>query len=134
MAQHDLLFLPTWGEAFGHVILEAMASGCPVLISDRTRWRGLEAAGVGWDVSLDDPEGFRDVLRRCIAMDSVAWRELSERARNYAAQSQSDPEARNENRALFRAALRSQDSSAHPSPIKANDALVKSRLDGLFKH
>jgi glycosyltransferase involved in cell wall biosynthesis len=112
MAQHDLLYLPTHGEAFGHVILEALAAGCPVLISDRTRWRGLEAAGVGWDLSLENPEAFRDILRRCVAMEAVDWRDLSDRAREYASRSLTDPEAREKNRALFRDALRNHDSTA----------------------
>ena len=112
MAQHDLLLLPTRGEAFGHVIVEAMAAGCPVLISDRTRWRGLDAAGVGWDLSLDDPDSFRDVLRRCVAMDSADWRDLSEGAKKYASRSLNDPEARERNRALFRDALHDHDATA----------------------
>lgn len=112
MAQHDLLFLPTLGKNFGHVILEAMVTGCPVLISDRTYWRGLEAAGVGWDVPLEEPERFRDILRSCVAMDSEPWRGLSERARKYGTQRLSDPEARKQNRALFRDAHGSQGPTA----------------------
>ena len=34
--EYDLLFLPTKGENFGHVILESMSAGTPVLISDTT--------------------------------------------------------------------------------------------------
>ena len=51
----DLFFLPTAGENFGHAIQEALAAGCPVLISDRTPWRDLAAKGVGWDLPLSDP-------------------------------------------------------------------------------
>jgi glycosyltransferase involved in cell wall biosynthesis len=108
MAQHDLFFLPTLGENFGHVILESLVSGCPVLISDRTYWRGLEAAGVGWDVPLEQPETFGNILRRCIAMDSESWSALSDRARKYGVERLNDIEAREQNRALFRAAYAGQ--------------------------
>ena len=56
--EQELLFLPTRGESFGHVILEAMLGGCPVLISDQTPWRGLEERRVGWDLPLNRPERF----------------------------------------------------------------------------
>ena len=59
----DLLFLPTAGENFGHAIQEALAAGCPVLISDRTRWRDLAPKGVGWDLPLSAPDRFVAVLR-----------------------------------------------------------------------
>ena len=57
-ATHDLLILPTQGENHGYVIQEALLSGCPVLISDRTPWRGLAALGVGADLPLEQPERF----------------------------------------------------------------------------
>ena len=52
--QYDLFFFPTVGENFGHVIAESLASGTPVLVSDKTPWSYLEAANLGWDFSLDD--------------------------------------------------------------------------------
>ena len=38
LGRYDLFFLPTRGENFGHVIIEALLAGTPVLISDRTSW------------------------------------------------------------------------------------------------
>lgn len=76
MRAHDLFFMPTFGENFGHVILEALLAGSPVLISDQTPWRGLREKGVGWDLPLNNTEPFRAVLRRCVAMDAEehgAW-------------------------------------------------------------
>gem|GEM_PF-203416 len=49
---YHALFMPTRGENFGHVILESLSAGRPVLISDQTPWRGLEKEKCGWDISL----------------------------------------------------------------------------------
>ncbi len=48
VAQHDLFFLPTRGENFGHVILEALLAGTPPLIADTTPWKNLDAEGAGY--------------------------------------------------------------------------------------
>jgi glycosyltransferase involved in cell wall biosynthesis len=61
-AKHHIFVLPTSGENFGHAIFEALALGKPVLISDQTPWRGLRAAGAGWDLALDKPGLFREAI------------------------------------------------------------------------
>jgi len=100
-AQHDLLLLPSRGESYGHVVIEAMLAGCPVLISDRTPWRGLEATGAGWDLPLEDPGGFSAALERCAAMDAGEHKRMSEAARRFAL-ANAAPEASLENyRRLF---------------------------------
>jgi glycosyltransferase involved in cell wall biosynthesis len=105
-AEHDLLLLPTLGENFGHVIGEALASGCPVLISDQTPWRNLESEGVGWDIPLADKERFLSVLQQCVDGDSAWHAALSRQARSYAVNVASDPVAIEANRKLFNLALR----------------------------
>jgi glycosyltransferase involved in cell wall biosynthesis len=105
LAQHDLFFLPTLGENYGHVIMEALMAGCPVLLSDRTPWRDLTAAGVGWDLPLEQPERFADVLEECVAMDGPTFAEWSDRAIAFAAQRATDPAAVEANRGLFRGAI-----------------------------
>ncbi|MGI0153064.1 glycosyltransferase [Pseudidiomarina sp. WS423] len=62
LSRYNLFFLPTLGENYGHVIVEALSSGLPVLISDRTPWRGLENMGIGWDVTLSCPEKFVEII------------------------------------------------------------------------
>ncbi len=105
LSSHDLLFLPTLGENYGHVIVEALSVGRPVLISDRTPWRNLEGLGVGWDVSVGNPHEFRRIIDQCVAMDSEGWRQLSEAAASYGARIRRDPEVQERNRALFRSRL-----------------------------
>jgi glycosyltransferase involved in cell wall biosynthesis len=62
LSNHDLFFLPTRGENFGHVIAEALQAGLRLLISDQTPWRHLERENVGCDLSLDDPGAFAAVI------------------------------------------------------------------------
>ena len=102
LARHDLFFFPTLGENYGHVILEALTAGCPVLLSDQTPWRQLTEDGVGWDLPLDGLDRFRDVLEQCIAMDDATFAEWSERAAAYGLRKASDPHAVEANRRLFR--------------------------------
>ena len=102
---HDLFFLPTRGENYGHVIAEALAVGTPVLISDATAWRGLEEAGVGWDLPLDDQDRFARCIESCARFEAdefAAWRD---RVWAYGAARMRDPRAIEANRRLFEQAV-----------------------------
>jgi glycosyltransferase involved in cell wall biosynthesis len=107
LGKYDLFFLPTLGENFGHVIWEAMMAGCPVLISDRTPWRGLPELGIGWDLPLSDIAGFRRIIENCAGMDQEEHFSWSMRARNYALSKMLSEEAVERNIDIFRAALSS---------------------------
>ena len=85
LSTYDALILPTVGENFGHIVIEALAAGCPVLISDRTPWRHLAARGVGWDVALDH-RAWAAALAECAALSADAHRTMRRRARGYARQ------------------------------------------------
>lgn len=63
LARHDVFFLPTLGENYGHALVEAWQAGLPVLTSDQTPWRGLQARGLGWDLALSDEQAFIAALR-----------------------------------------------------------------------
>lgn len=99
---YDAFFMPTHGENFGHAIWEALASGLPVVISDTTAWRGLEAAGVGWDLPLSDERGFTHALQRLVDMGPKEFAEMAARARAFAMDFSRDEAILEANRALFR--------------------------------
>jgi glycosyltransferase involved in cell wall biosynthesis len=82
-ANHDFFLMPTRGENFGYVILEAMAAGCPVILSDLTPWRGATDRGVGWSLPLEDRELWRSVLQQCIDMEQQTYTQFSLRAREF---------------------------------------------------
>jgi glycosyltransferase involved in cell wall biosynthesis len=100
--KHDLFFLPTHGENFGHVILEALCSGCPVLISDQTPWIDLEKVGVGWHLPLTRPDLFTKELQRCVDMDNDQHTLISLRALQYGCNVAKDEKTVELNRQLFR--------------------------------
>jgi glycosyltransferase involved in cell wall biosynthesis len=52
LADYDVFLLPTLGENFGHVIVDALTAGLPVVISDRTPWKNLQEAGVGVELPV----------------------------------------------------------------------------------
>lgn len=51
----DLFVLPTHSENFGMVVAEALAHGCPAIVSKGAPWSGLEQEGCGWWIDHDVP-------------------------------------------------------------------------------
>lgn len=80
---HHVFLFPTLGENYGHVISEAFIGGCPVIVSDQTPWRGLEALHVGWDISLKDKQKYTSVLEGLIDMRKEEYENMSMNAFNY---------------------------------------------------
>ena len=58
LQKHDVFVLPTLGENFGYIIIEALIAGVPVIISDKTFWES-------------DEEGALEAL----ALDEHVWLE-----------------------------------------------------------
>ncbi len=82
LAQYDVLLHPTLGENFGHAIVEAMALGVPVLISDRAPWTDVAASNAGWSLPLSQPSAYVEKLQQIYEMDD-AWSEMSDGAVRY---------------------------------------------------
>lgn len=107
LASHDLFLLPTLHENYGHVIMEALAAGTPVLISDQTPWADVPAHGAGWVCRLDDPDAFVDAALALAALPAGERRRQRRRACRYAAARANDPTVLQRNRRLFQEVARS---------------------------
>jgi glycosyltransferase involved in cell wall biosynthesis len=83
LQEHHFMVLPTRGENFCHSAVEAFSAGVPVILSDATPWRNLEAQEAGFDVPLDQPETWVSVLQRCVEMSPLEYEKFREGARRY---------------------------------------------------
>lgn len=105
MNRYHLLLLPTLGENFGHVIHEALAAGCPVMVSDQTPWRGLASAGAGWDLPLEDEGAWVQALAAMADADAERFEEMSRAAVAFATGAADFSKAVEMNRLLFEVAV-----------------------------
>ena len=106
LGTYDLFFLPTRGENYGHVIMESLTAGTPVLIADTTPWRHLERDGVGWDLPLGDEQQFANKIHDAAQLSTEAHRLWRRRVRYYARGCLDKPEEIAANRRLFIEAAR----------------------------
>lgn len=84
LATYDVFLFPTLGENFGHVIVDALDAGLPVVISDRTPWTRLREACVGVDLPLSEEAAFVRVLQEFQELDDATMTGIRARCRAYA--------------------------------------------------
>lgn len=83
LAAASLFVLPSYSENFGIAVLEAMAFGVPVAISDQVNlWREVEDGGAGL-VSPCNADAFAGILERLLR-DPAAARRMGEAGRDLA--------------------------------------------------
>lgn len=125
LSTYDVMILPTLGENFGHIIVEAWAAGCPVLVSDRTPWRQLRSSGLGWDVPLDQ-QAWIGAIRECLDLGADAHLMMRRRSREHARRVWQDGAAGDASlRRLFEGAARRPESGVSgdlaPDMVGARD-------------
>lgn len=101
LSTYDFFFMPTKGENYGHVIAEALCAGLPLVISDTTPWRDLENLGIGWDLPLNNLDGFSKVIDKIIAMSNEQLYDTRKSVLIWAKQKFSQREAIEANLAMF---------------------------------
>ncbi|MCF6282042.1 MAG: glycosyltransferase family 4 protein [Candidatus Polarisedimenticolaceae bacterium] len=110
LASHDLMFLPTLGENYGHVIAESISVGTSVLISDCTPWRELQSKGFGWDFNLEHQHVFAEKIEAFAQLTLPQREQVRQRVLGQAADFLCTPEQIEDNYKLFEHALQQKKS------------------------
>ncbi len=110
LAHHDLFFLPTRGENYGHVIHEALAAGLPVLISDQTPWGETQKREVGWVFPLSSLNPFIELIEEACNWTFEQHEQIAHRAQLFATEKATDTHNLTDNRDLFLNVIASRDS------------------------
>lgn len=79
---HGFLF-PTLSENYGHVLVEAMLEGCPVITSDQVPWTDVNEENVGWSLSLANESAYITAIETIAKMNQSEFNKLSEKCKRY---------------------------------------------------
>lgn len=101
LKDYHFSILLTFNENFGHSIIESMAAGCPVIISDQTPWKNLEESKAGWDIKLADEDTLLRVLHQAGEMDETDFNLWNRSAQEFAKNIIMHPASVEQHKALF---------------------------------
>ncbi len=93
LSRYELFALPTLGENFGHVILEALCAGVPVIVGRDTPWAPVEQAGAGWVCDPTDVAGLAERIGRFRSLDADERNAMRRAAKRMAGELVNDPSA-----------------------------------------
>lgn len=80
---YHALFLPTQTENFGHVIVQSLQCGRPVIISDNTPWRELKQKHAGYNLDLETPQAFKEAIEELLNMNQQDYNLFVDGSVNY---------------------------------------------------
>lgn len=101
LSGYHLSILLTFNENYGHSIVESMAAGCPVLLSDQTIWKQLEQKNAGWDIPLASETEIMYALQDACSWDQATFEKYSDGALKFANSIFNDEKGIEQNRLLF---------------------------------
>lgn len=106
MSYYDMFYMPTMGENYGHVIAEALCAGLPLLISNETPWKNLKQDNLGWDLGLQNPKDYADVINDFSMLPAEQKRNFRQNILTWAMNRFSQDEAVSANITMFNYAIK----------------------------
>lgn len=84
ISDYHALFLPSLGENFGHIILQSLQAGRPVIISDRTPWLQLKEKNIGRDIPLAGMTEFAQTIDEFAQLSADTYNQMTRDCFSYA--------------------------------------------------
>ena len=116
-ANHFFL-LPTLNENFGYVCIEALAAGCPLLLSEGTMWSDVQEKNAGWSIPLENVSGWKKQIEKCVEMDDSEYKRMSAEAREYSLEWLADPKFAEETAKIFDRAFGVKEKEEEKAKVK----------------
>lgn len=101
LGNYHALFLPTRNENYGHIIVEALQHGRPVILSDQTPWRDLEKVQVGFDIPLTDKPAFVKAVTTLAGTDQSGFDAITKACRSYISKALNVEAIKNQYKTMF---------------------------------
>lgn len=79
---YNVFLFPTKSENYGHVIVESLMAGTPVIVSDQTPWQDLQSVNAGWTLPLI-LQSFSDAIQALVDMPDDKYNKMRHDARRY---------------------------------------------------
>jgi glycosyltransferase involved in cell wall biosynthesis len=83
-SKYHVFLFPTMSENYGHVIYEALASGCIPVISNQTPWQDFDAHACGVIIDLKEQDAFIKNMQQFVDMSVSDLNAYRNRAYQYA--------------------------------------------------
>jgi glycosyltransferase involved in cell wall biosynthesis len=83
IGKYHALLLPTQNENYGHIIVETLQHGRPIIISDQTPWRNLENESVGFDIALTDKQKFIEAIEKLSELNQAEFNTITTKCVSY---------------------------------------------------
>lgn len=82
--KYHLFLFPTLGENFGHVMYEALISGCILLTTPYSPFTNLSSYGIGANISLEQTVEYISEIHKIIEYEQITFDFYSKKAHDYA--------------------------------------------------
>lgn len=105
-SQYDCFLFPTQNENYGHVIAEALANQCPVILSrGTTPWDDIDEKA-GFVCKLYNDDEFINALSKIAAMNAKEYENLMEKTHLYYVEKKKESEAIVGHKAMFESIIK----------------------------